>query len=84
VLLQGMDHKLGNGPVGVSDIRLGMADTPMTAHLPASPLKISPGSAAATIVAGLEKRRSVYLCAVVLALDHAGDSGLTAGLDESA
>ena len=59
VLLQGLDHKLGNAPVGVSDIRLGMADTPMTAHLPPSPLKISPGSAAATIIAGLEKRRSV-------------------------
>jgi decaprenylphospho-beta-D-erythro-pentofuranosid-2-ulose 2-reductase len=59
VLLQGLDHKLGNGTVGVSDIKLGMADTPMTAHLPASPLKISSERAAAMIIAGLENGHAV-------------------------
>lgn len=59
VFLQGLDHKhAGNGP-RVSDIRLGMADTPMTAHLPASPLKVSPARAVDAIVAGIEKERPV-------------------------
>lgn len=59
VLLQGLDHKLGSGAVGVSDIKLGMVDSPMTAHLPPSPLKIPARTAATMIIAGLEKGRAV-------------------------
>lgn len=59
VFLQGLDHKLGDGPVGVSDIKLGMADTPMTAHLPPSPLKVPPRTAAGMILDGLEKGQAV-------------------------
>jgi short-subunit dehydrogenase len=59
VFLQGLDHKLAAGPVGVSDIKLGMADTPMTSHTPPSPLKCSPQTAAAAIIAGLQSDKPI-------------------------
>jgi len=59
ILLQGLDHKLANTGVRVSDIKLGMADTPMTARLPKSPLNVSPARAAAAMLRGIERERSV-------------------------
>lgn len=59
VFLQGLDHKHGGNRLQVSDIRLGMAATPMTAHIPASPLKVSAARAVDAIVAGIEKERPV-------------------------
>jgi len=59
IFLQGLDHKLARTPVQVSDIRLGMADTPMTAHLPPSPLKASPRSAVKAMLSGLERGKAV-------------------------
>ena len=59
IFLQGLDHKLASTRVRVSDIRLGLADTPMTANLPPSPLKVGPDRAAAVILQGLERERQV-------------------------
>lgn len=58
-LIQGLDHKLGRGPVRIVDIRMGVVDTPMTVHLPSSPLKASARDAAAAILAGMESGRAV-------------------------
>lgn len=58
-LLQGLDHKLGRGPVRVVDIRMGLVDTPMTADLPASPLKVSARVAGAAILAGMARGQAV-------------------------
>lgn len=59
VLLQGLDHKLAGSGVRISDIKLGMADTPMTAQTPDSPLKVPPAKAVEAILAGLERERAV-------------------------
>ncbi len=59
VFLQGLDHKHASNGLRVSDIKLGMADTPMTAHLPASPLKVSAARAVKAIIAGLEREQPV-------------------------
>lgn len=59
VLLQGLDHKLAGSSVRISDIKLGMTDTPMTAQMPDSPLKVSPAKAVAAMLAGLERQRAV-------------------------
>ena len=57
--LQGLDHKHAGNGLRIVDIKLGMADTPMTAHLPASPLKVSARQAVDSIVAGLERDQTV-------------------------
>jgi decaprenylphospho-beta-D-erythro-pentofuranosid-2-ulose 2-reductase len=59
VFLEGLDHKLAATGVRISDIKLGMADTPMTAQMPKSPLKVSPARAVATMLRGIERERSV-------------------------
>jgi decaprenylphospho-beta-D-erythro-pentofuranosid-2-ulose 2-reductase len=59
ILLQGLDHKLANTGVRISDIRLGMADTPMTAQMPKSALKASPARAVAAMLRGIEREHSV-------------------------
>lgn len=59
VFLQGLDHKHAANGLRISDIKLGLADTPMTAHLAPSPLKVSPERAVRSMIAGLERERSV-------------------------
>jgi decaprenylphospho-beta-D-erythro-pentofuranosid-2-ulose 2-reductase len=58
ILLQGLDHKLARTHVRVSDIRLGIVDTPMT-HLLPSPLRVAPERAVAAMVAGLERGQAI-------------------------
>jgi short-subunit dehydrogenase len=59
VFLQGLDHKHASNGLRISDIKLGMADTPMTAHVPPSFLKVSPERAVTDIVSGIERGRPV-------------------------
>jgi hypothetical protein len=59
ILLQGLDHKLANSAVRISDIKLGMANTPMTEHVPDSPLKASPAQAVAAMLRGIERDHSL-------------------------
>jgi decaprenylphospho-beta-D-erythro-pentofuranosid-2-ulose 2-reductase len=59
IFLQGLDHKLAGTAVRISDIKLGMANTPMTDHLPPSPLKVSPARAVDAMLKGIERDRSV-------------------------
>jgi short-subunit dehydrogenase len=59
IFLQGLDHKHAGNGLRIVDIKLGMADTPMTAHLPASPLMVSAKQAVDSIVAGLERDQTV-------------------------
>ncbi len=59
ILLQGLNHKLATSRVRISDIKLGMADTPMTAQMPKSPLKVSSARAVAAMLRGIERERPV-------------------------
>jgi decaprenylphospho-beta-D-erythro-pentofuranosid-2-ulose 2-reductase len=59
ILLQGLDHKLASTGVRISDIKLGMADTPMTAHMPGSPMKVSPARAVGAMLKGIQHDRPV-------------------------
>jgi decaprenylphospho-beta-D-erythro-pentofuranosid-2-ulose 2-reductase len=58
VFLQGLDHKFAASGVTITDIKLGMVASPMTEHLPRSPLMCSPLAAASGIVSAIEKQRA--------------------------
>ncbi len=59
--LQGLRGKLHVRGVHVIDIRPGLVDSPMTAHLPKGPLFATPERVAAAIVRGVAKKRhTVY------------------------
>ena len=59
IFLQGLDHRLAGLKVRISDIKLGMADTPMTEHIPDLFLKVSPTQAVGAMLRGIERDRSV-------------------------
>lgn len=60
--LQGLRGKLHGAGVHVIDIRPGLVDSPMTAHLPKGPLFATPDRIAGGIVnAVARKRHTVYV-----------------------
>lgn len=59
VYLDGLRHRLRGTGVHVLTIKPGFVATPMTAHLPPSPLFASPKQVAADILRAVEKRREV-------------------------
>lgn len=62
IFLQGLRNRLFHAGVAVVTIKPGFVDTPMTAHLPKSPLFASPEAVAAGIVRAMESGRdTVYL-----------------------
>ena len=60
--LQGLRGKLHDAGVHVIDIRPGLVDSPMTAHLPKSPLFAKPDQVAGGIIKAVSrKRHTVYI-----------------------
>jgi short-subunit dehydrogenase len=59
MLMQGLRHRLAGTGVQVLTIKPGIIDTPMTAHLPRSPLFASAERAARGIVAAMDGHASV-------------------------
>ncbi len=59
VFLQGLRNRLFHAGVDVVTIKPGFVDTPMTAHLPKSPLFASPEAVARGIVKAMEQGRDV-------------------------
>ena len=57
--VEGLRGRLHSRGVSVIDIRPGLVDTPMTAHLPKGPLFSSPEKVADRIVHGIDKNRSL-------------------------
>ena len=57
--IEGLRGRLHGSGVGVVDIRPGLVDTPMTAHLPKGPLFSSPAKVAHHIVRGLDRNRQL-------------------------
>jgi decaprenylphospho-beta-D-erythro-pentofuranosid-2-ulose 2-reductase len=57
-LLEGVRHRLAPKGIGVLLVKPGFVDTPMTAHLPKSPLFASPAYVAAKIVTAMESGKS--------------------------
>lgn len=57
-LLEGVRHRLAPQGIGVLLVKPGFIDTPMTAHLPRSPLIASPSSAARSIVSAMDHGKS--------------------------
>ena len=57
--VEGLRGRLHSRGVSVIDIRPGLVDTPMTAHLPKGPLFSSPEKVANRIVHGIDKNRSL-------------------------
>lgn len=57
-LLQGVRHRLAHKGVGVLLVKPGFVDTPMTAHLPRSPLFASTESVARKIVGAMDSSKS--------------------------
>jgi short-subunit dehydrogenase len=61
-LLEGVRHRLAPCGIDVLLVKPGFVDTPMTAHLPRSPLTASPDYVAGKIVAAMVSRKStVYV-----------------------
>lgn len=58
-LLQGVRHRLHGTGVQVLAIKPGYVATPMTAHLPPSPLFASPAKVASDIVSAIQRRKSL-------------------------
>ena len=58
ILLQGVRHRLAPRGINVLLIKPGFVDTPMTAHLPKSPLFASAGSVGKVVVSAMENSRS--------------------------
>jgi short-subunit dehydrogenase len=56
--MEGLRHRLAPRGIGVLLVKPGFVDTPMTAHLPRSPLFASADQVARTIVNAMEKDRS--------------------------
>lgn len=62
IFLQGLRNRLFHSGVDVVTIKPGFVDTPMTAHLPKTPLYASPEAVAGGIVSAMENGRDiVYL-----------------------
>lgn len=59
VFFQGLRHRLAPKGIQVLVIKPGFVDTPMTAHLPKSPLFASASQVAGGIVRAIEQRKSV-------------------------
>jgi short-subunit dehydrogenase len=59
IVLDGLRHRLAGTGVRVLTIKPGFVATPMTAHLPPSPLFAQPAKVAQDILKGIEKGRSV-------------------------
>ena len=57
--LEGLRGRLHSSGVGVVDIRPGLVDSPMTAHIPKGPLFSSPQQVARCIVRGLDRDRTL-------------------------
>ena len=57
-LLEGVRHRLARKGIAVLLVKPGFVDTPMTAHLPKSPLFASPAYIAAKIVGAMESGKS--------------------------
>jgi short-subunit dehydrogenase len=57
--LQGLRNRLHPHGVRVLTLKLGYVDSPMTAHLPSSPLMVSPERAACGLMRALKGRRDV-------------------------
>jgi short-subunit dehydrogenase len=57
-LLEGVRHRLAPQGIEVLLVKPGFVDTPMTAHLPRSPLFASPDNVARGIVNGMDKGKS--------------------------
>jgi decaprenylphospho-beta-D-erythro-pentofuranosid-2-ulose 2-reductase len=57
-LLEGVRHRLAPHGIGVLLVKPGFVDTPMTAHLPRSPLFASADNVARSIVNGMDKGKS--------------------------
>ena len=74
IFLQGLAHRLAPAGVQVLTIKPGFVDTPMTAAFPKGPLWASPETVARDIQRAIVRAPSGPVYAMVLALDHAGDS----------
>jgi short-subunit dehydrogenase len=62
IFLQGLRNRLYHAGVAVVTIKPGFVDTPMTAHLPKTPLFAAPEAVAAGVVRAMgEGRDVVYL-----------------------
>lgn len=63
IFLQGLRNRLTKSGVNVLTVKPGFVDTPMTAHLPKSPLFSKPETIADGIVKAIKKRKSkeIYL-----------------------
>jgi len=59
IFLQGLRNRLFHAGVAVVTVKPGFVDTPMTAHLPKSPLFASPETVAEGIVKAMENGRDV-------------------------
>ena len=59
IFLEGLRHRLHGTGVQVLTIKPGFVATPMTAHLPPSPLFAQPADVARDILRGVQRRRSV-------------------------
>ncbi len=59
IFLQGVRHRLAGTGVCVTTVKPGFVDTPMTAHLPKTPMFASASTVAAGIVEAMEKGKGV-------------------------
>lgn len=59
LFLQGVRHRLAGTGVKVLTVKPGFVDTPMTAHLPKTPMFASPAEIAAGIVKAMEQGKGV-------------------------
>jgi decaprenylphospho-beta-D-erythro-pentofuranosid-2-ulose 2-reductase len=59
VYVEGVRHRLAPKGIQVLLVKPGFVDTPMTAHLPKSPLFASPASVAMSIVSAIDARKSM-------------------------
>lgn len=76
IVLQGVRHRLHGTGVQVLNIKPGFVATPMTAHLPPSPLFASPAKVARDIVSAIQHRKSVlytprFWAPIMFAVRHA-------------
>ncbi len=59
LFLQGVRHRLAPKGIPVLCVKPGFVDTPMTAHIPKTPMFASPAEIAQGIVAAMDSRKSV-------------------------
>lgn len=78
IVLDGLRHRLHGTGVQVLTVKPGFVATPMTAHLPPSPLFAAPAQVAADIVKAIRGRKSVvytppFWAAIMFAVRNAPD-----------